>query len=72
MMDENYILDYLKSLNKYPTSALVLTESYYPNECDCYKADITDGCSNPQHCIILQRPKVDKNNYLIIKEFIYE
>lgn len=52
-------------------------ESFYPNECNCFKEEITDGCNNPMHCIIKDRIVITKSpnhpdGLLTVKEYIYE
>jgi hypothetical protein len=53
--------EFIKSLNKYPISAEVEMENKYD------ETEIIYG--NGDYSI---KPKVDKNNYLIIKQFNYE
>jgi hypothetical protein len=68
---QSFIEKYISEYNKgnIITDVMVEYTIDYKNECDCYKADITDGCSNPLHCLIIELLKVNsKDNTITIKK----
>lgn len=68
IIHQSYIQQFIEQYNKAEVKDIEIDMEYkYQYECDCFKVDITDGCDNPKHNIIIQIPKLI-NGFISIKE----
>lgn len=68
IIHESYIQQFIEEYNKGEVKDVEIDIEYkYHCECDCFKVDITDGCDNPKHNIIIRIPKLI-NGFISIKE----
>lgn len=63
---DDFLKAFVKAQGKID-KVLVEYETKYKKECNCFKADITDGCNIPEHFEIISVLKVAPDNTITIK-----
>lgn len=58
----NVFIEEYNNHNNLVNTVMVEFTKEYVNNYDCSKVDITDGCSNPKHCVIKETLALENNN----------